>query len=353
MQLFLKEQKQNEFELIALFAPEHCIYGDTHAGIHVASIKTEEGLPVHSLHGQTRRPTQQMLKGINLLVFDIQDIGSRSYTFATTLYYVMEEAAKQKIPVIVLDRPNPINGIIVDGPMLEEEYRSFIGYLNIPYCHGMTIGELARFFNEEYKIGCNLSVVPMRGWKRWMNFEATGLHWIPTSPNIPEATSPCFYPITGLIGDLRCVSIGIGYTLPFKVLGAPWINPKKFADALNARKLPGVHFYPFRFQPTSSSFANKPCKGVLIKITNPQAFLPVITTYAILSTLKEQYPKEMAKAIKEIKAKPELFYKACGTRQIIDLLEKEKQPFSKLTTIHSQERQKFLETRKAYLNPDY
>ncbi len=349
---FLKEQKASEYELIALFAPEHGIDGDTHAGKHVHSTKSEEGLPIHSLHGETRRPTAQMLKGISLLVFDIQDIGSRSYTFATTLYYVMEEAAKQKIPVVVLDRPNPINGLIVDGPMLEQDFRSFIGYLNIPYCHGMTIGELANFFNEEYKIGCALSVVPMKGWKRWMNFEDTGLHWIPTSPNIPEATTPCFYPITGLLGDMRFVSIGIGYTLPFKVVGAPWIHPKKFAAALNAKGLPGVHFYPFHFQPTSGSFVQKPCKGVLLKITNPRSFLPVTTAFAIMCGLKEQYPKQMAKAIKDLKAKPELFYKACGTNKIIELLEQEK-PFSKLAALHSKERQKFVELRKKYLYPDY
>jgi uncharacterized protein YbbC (DUF1343 family) len=152
---------------------------------------------------------------------------------------------------------------------------------------------------------------------------------------------------------MRLVSIGVGFTLPFKVVGAPWIHAKKLADALNGRRLAGVHFYPFRFQPTSGSFLSKPCKGVLLKITNPKTFLPVTTAYAILSTLKEQYPKEMAKAIKDLKAKPELFYKACGTKKVIDLLEQEKQPFAKLSAIHSKERQKFIEVRKKYLYPDY
>ncbi len=353
IQLFLKEQSRIKFELVSLFAPEHGLYGDTHAGKNIASAKSDEGLPIHSLHGITRRPTAQMLKGISLLVFDIQDVGSRSYTYATTLYYAMEEAAKLHIPVVVLDRPNPINGIIVDGPMLEKELRSFVGYIDVPYCHGMTIGELAKLFNEEYKIGCKLQVVPMRGWKRWMNFEDTGLHWIPTSPNIPEATTPSFYPMTGFLGDMRFVSIGIGYTLPFKVIGAPWIHPNKFAQSLNARKLPGVYFYPFRFQPVGGSFLAKPCKGVLVKITNPQRFLPVTTAYAILSTLKEQHPKELAKALKDLKNKPDTFFKACGTHAIVTILEKEKLPFSKLTAIHAKERQKFLEVRKKYLNPNY
>ncbi|MBS0637838.1 MAG: DUF1343 domain-containing protein [Verrucomicrobia bacterium] len=353
IQLFLQEQEAQKYELIALFAPEHGLYGDAHAGANVASSKSEEGLPIHSLHGLTRRPTADMLKGLSLLVFDIQDLGTRSYTYETTLFYAMEEAAKRKIPVLVLDRPNPINGLIIDGPMLEKDFKSFIGYIDIPYCHGMTIGELARYFNEEYKIGCDLSVVPMRGWKRWMSFEDTGLHWIPTSPNIPEPTTACFYPMTGLIGDMRLVSIGVGYTLPFKVVGAPFINPKTFAEALNARKLPGVAFYPFRFQPTSGSFAAKPCKGVLIKVTNPQRFLPVTTGYAVMSTLKEQYPKEMAKALRDLRGKPELFFKACGTEKIFATLEKEKKPFNKLTAVHSAERQKFLETRAKYLAPDY
>ncbi|MCE5294380.1 MAG: DUF1343 domain-containing protein, partial [Chlamydiales bacterium] len=347
------EEGKAKIELVALFAPEHGLYGDTHAGLAVASSKTEEGLPIHSLHGVTRRPTAQMLKGISLLVFDIQDLGARSYTYASTLFYTMEEAAKLKIPVLVLDRPNPINGVIVDGPMLEKDLRSFVGYIDVPYCHGMTIGELANLFNEEYKIGCDLKVISMRGWKRWMSFDDTGLHWIPTSPNIPESSTAAFYPMTGFLGDMRFVSIGVGYTLPFKVIGAPWINPSKFSHALNAKKLPGVHFYPFRFQPVGGSFMGKACKGTLIKVTNRQRFLPVTTAYAIMSTLKELYPKETAKAIRDVKSKPETFFKACGTYTILEMLEKEKVPFAKLTTIHAKERQKFLEIRKKHLNPDY
>lgn len=288
-----------------------------------------------------------MLKEINLLIFDIQDLGCRSYTYISTLFYVMEEAAKQKIPVLVLDRPNPINGLVVDGPMLEEEYRSFLGYANVPYTHGMTIGELASFFNEEYKVGCDLHVVWMKGYKRWMRFEDTQLHWIPTSPNIPEATTASFYPMTGLFGEIqRFVSIGIGYTLPFKVVGAPWINPDKFAAQLNRYKLPGVLFYPFRFRPVGSSFSGKPCKGVLIKITNSRTFLPVTTQYALMSALRELYPKELLASLRELKARPLSFFKACGTHAIYDILEKEEHPFNRLCEIHAKERQKFLLTRK-------
>src|ERR1700722_5214618 len=148
-----------------------------------------------------------MLKGIDVLVYDIQEIGCRSYTFASTLFYVMEEAAKRKISVVVLDRPNPINGIIVDGPMMKEELRSFIGYVNVPYCHGMTIGELANFFNQKYQIHCQLKVIPMLGWKRTMSYKDTGLHWIPTSPHVPEHDSPLFYAATGILGELGIVNI--------------------------------------------------------------------------------------------------------------------------------------------------
>ncbi|MBI3236525.1 MAG: DUF1343 domain-containing protein [Chlamydiales bacterium] len=185
--LFLDHEKQ--IKLVALFAPEHGIHGQAHAAESVEDLKKYRGIPVYSLHGIHRRPTAEMLKGIDLIVYDIQDIGCRSYTYTTTLFYVMEEAAKKGIPVVVLDRPNPINGLIVDGPMLEEKWRSFIGYINVPYCHGMTVGELARFFNEKYRIGCDLHVVWMKGWKRSMSYQDTGLHWVPTSPHIPEADS--------------------------------------------------------------------------------------------------------------------------------------------------------------------
>ena len=236
--------QKNGVKLVALFSPEHGWKGNYYA-FEKTSDGKEAHLPLYSLHGKTRRPNDQMLKGIDLLIYDIQDIGVRSYTYATTLFYVMEEAAKRKIPVMVLDRPNPINGLIVDGGMLEEKWRSFIGYVNVPYCHGMTIGELATFFNGEYKIGCNLKVIPMKGWKRTMTFKETGLAWVPTSPHIPEADTPLFYASTGILGELNMVNIGVGYTLPFKVVGAPWIDAEAFAEKLNSQHLRGVHFFPF------------------------------------------------------------------------------------------------------------
>ena len=209
-----RQHEAGKLSLVCVFAPEHGLTGEEFAGGHVQNLKTERGVPVYSLHGDTRRPTKEMLKGLDVIVYDIQDIGCRSYTFASTLFFVMEEAAKKGIDLVVLDRPNPMGGKISDGPMLDEKYRSFVGYVNVPYCHGMTIGELSRFFNDEYKVGCSLTVVPMRGWKRGMRFEETGLAWIPTSPNIPEPSSPFFYPATGILGELPLVTIGIGGPMP-------------------------------------------------------------------------------------------------------------------------------------------
>lgn len=352
-QLFLRQQKERGFELKALFAPEHGLFGEAYAEEKIASTKTAEGIPIFSLHGETRKPTKAMLSGLSLLVFDIQDIGSRTYTYASTLFYVMEEAAKLHIPVLVLDRPNPINGIVVDGPMLEKEFRSFIGYVNVPYCHGMTIAELAHLFNEQYQIKCDLHIVPMKGWKRSMSFEDTGLTWIPTSPHIPESTTVCFYPITGPIGEITSVSIGIGYTLPFKVVGAPWIHSENFTRALNRQGLPGVIFHPIRFRPFFGRFAKQPCQGALITITNRQRFLPVTTQYAILSTLKDLYPKQVGESLKSFQQKQTNFFKSCGTKSIFQILQTKKSPFTDLKQIHAQEKLQFLLLRKKFLLKEY
>jgi uncharacterized protein YbbC (DUF1343 family) len=291
-----------------------------------------------------------MLSNIDVLVYDIQDIGCRSYTYTTTLCYVMEEAAKHHIPLIVLDRPNPINGLMVDGPMLEPKWRSFIGYLNVPYCHGMTIGELARLFNDQYKIGCSLTVYPMRGWKREMSFADTGLQWVPTSPYIPEADTPYYYAATGLLGELSLVNIGIGYTLPFKVIGAPWIRAAEFSAALNAQNLPGVHFLPFHYRPFYGAHKEKDCEGVMIVITNPRTFRPVSSQYMILGILKNLYPKQVQERLRSIdSSKKELFCKASGNDTMLSLLQKERYVAWKLILFHKDEREAFLLTRKKYL----
>lgn len=339
-----------DIKLVSLFSPEHGLTGQAYAYEQVVEKKGPSGIPVYNLHGSTRRPTDLMFQGIDVLVYDIQDIGCRSYTYTTTLFYVMEEAAKKGIPVIVLDRPNPINGIIVDGPMLQKKWRSFIGYVNVPYCHGMTIGELARLFNDKYQISCKLKVIPMKGWKRSMSFVDTGLTWVPTSPYIPESDTPQFYASTGLLGELSLVNIGIGYTLPFKVVGAPWIKARQFADKLNDQKLPGVHFMPFHYRPFYGAHKGKDCQGVMIVVTDSKSYRPVSSQYMILGILKNLYPKQVLDRLSAIEpSKKELFCKASGNDEMLALLLREQYVAWKLILFEKEERDQFLKDRKKYL----
>jgi len=351
--ILYRQQKKGGFTIKALFTPEHGLHGAAYASEEIEHNEHIDGIPVYSLHGKTRRPSQSMLKGIDLLIYDIQDIGARSYTYSTTLFYVMEEAAKYQIPVIILDRPNPINGLTIDGPMLDESLRSMVGYINVPYCHGMTIGELARFFNGEYRIGCPLTVIPMKGWQRSMSFAETNLPWIPTSPQIPEASTAYFYPTTGIIGELSLVNIGVGYTLPFKVVGAPWINAQLFAKHLNAQRFPGVHFEPFHYRPFYGKFAQEDCQGVLIIITNPASYKPVTTQYLLLGILKSLYPTQFKEALDMAKNKITLFNKVNGTKEIFRIMTE--QPFIvwTLRSFQEDEREKFRQKRKKYLISDY
>lgn len=351
--LLKRRAKDLDYVVAAYFAPEHGITGVGHASDLIADEKDSDGISIFSLHGKTRRPTADMLKDIDLLVYDIQDIGSRSYTYISTLFYVMEEAAKLHIPVLVLDRPNPINGMIVDGPMLEEKWRSFVGYVNVPYCHGMTVGELAQFFNAEYKVGCQLSVVPMKGWNRNMSFRDTGLPWIPTSPNIPEGTTPWYYPATGFLGELQLVNIGIGYTLPFKIVGAPWIEAEKLAKELNAQQLPGVAFFPFYFKPFFGRFSGKDCEGVLLAVTDTIQYRPVQTQYTMMGLLKSIYPEQFMEALVAAKDRKDMFCKVNGTDRVYTLLQEERYPSWKLRQLDADKRDAFLAIRQKYLIPTY
>lgn len=337
---------QDQGNVHAIFSPEHGLKGQHHAADKVKH-GDEKGIAVYSLHGDTRRPTPAMLKDIDVVIYDIQCTGVRAYTYLTTLFYVMEEAAKLGIEVIVLDRPNPINGLTIDGPMLEDQWRSFIGYINVPYCHGMTIGELSQFFNEEYKVGCKLTVIAMKGWERSMSYRDTGLAWIPPSPNIPEPDTSLFNSSTGAIGELHLLNVGVGFTLPFKIAGAPWIHSETFAEKLNAQKLPGVRFQPFHFRPFFGLYKGLDCQGVLIQVTDTGVYKPLSVQYLLLGMLKSLYPKEFTKRLGE--ANKDLFCKANGTDAVYEILLKEKFPAWKLMEIHKTEREAFLETRKKYL----
>lgn len=351
--VFKNQSQKYGYTLKTLFAPEHGLRGAQHAEVKVQNGLDKDGLPVYSLHGDTRRPTEEMLRNLSLIIYDIQDIGSRSYTYISTLFYVMEEAAKLKIPVVVLDRPNPINGLTIDGPMLEDKWKSFVGYVNVPYCHGMTIGELARYFNGESKLGCQLTVIPMKGWKRSMSYAETGLPWIPTSPNIPEAESVFYYPTTGLLGELQMVNIGVGYTMPFKLVGAPWIKAEQFAKHLNDQNFPGVYFHPFYYRPFFGRFSQEDCEGVLIMVTDFKKYLPVSTQYLILGILKNLYPADFQKALLASAKREEMFNKVNGTAEVYRIIKEEKYVTWKLRSLHKKERTSFLKKRQAYLIKDY
>jgi len=343
------KENAKKFKIVKLFSPEHGLNGMNLAGEKVDNTKSQN-IEVISLHGSSKRPTDQMLKGVDIIIYDIQEIGCRSYTYASTLYYVMEEAAKKNIKIIVLDRPNPINGIITDGPMLDEKYRSFLGYINVPFCHGMTIGELAQFFNSEYKIKCDLQVISMNGWKREMSFEDTGLSWIPTSPNIPEPDSALFSATTGILGELEIVSIGIGYTLPFKIVGAPWIDANKLATHLNKQKLLGVRFIPFYFKPFYGAYRNKNCQGIKIVITDKMKYRPLAVQYLIIGMLKSLYPEKVKEKLKaQSESKIQTFCLVNGNKDIYNFLVNEPFPAWKMIQFQKDKVKEFKEKRKKYL----
>ena len=259
--------------LVSLFSPEHGIRGILDAAIPSAR-DDQTGLPIHSLYGDTRRPTPEMLAGLDTIVIDLQDIGARFYTYMTTVAYVLEEAAKRNVGVVVLDRPNPVNGFDVEGPLQDEAAQGFTAYFPMPIRHGMTLGELARLFNGENKIGAALTVVPMKNWSRDQWFDATGLEWVNPSPNMRNLNEATLYPGIGAI-EAANLSVGRGTDTPFEQVGAPWIDGPRLAEELNARRLPGVRVYPTSFTPASSKYAGEVCRGVFLIVTDRDAIRPV------------------------------------------------------------------------------
>jgi len=277
-------------KLVALFSPEHGIRGL--ADEKVSDTKDEQtGLPIFSLYGESRRPKPEQLKDIDALVYDIQDVGVRFYTYITTLGYVMEEAGKAKLPVFVLDRPNPINGNDVEGPIADADKLSFTAYHTLPVRHGLTIGELARLYNDERHLNSDLRVIKMEGWRRAMWFDATGLVWINPSPNMRSLTEAALYPGVGLL-ETTNLSVGRGTDTPFEVIGAPWLDGQKLATYLNARRIAGVRFIPVRFTPNSSVFKNQECGGVNLLITNRAQFHSVLTGIEIAAALRLLFPAD-------------------------------------------------------------
>ncbi|MGH7454943.1 MAG: exo-beta-N-acetylmuramidase NamZ family protein, partial [bacterium] len=273
--------------LVALFGPEHGVRGDAFAGEKVNhSVDRKTGIPIYSLYnGPMAPPTPEMLQNIEVLIYDIQDIGSRPYTYIYTLALAMQGAAQAGIRVVVLDRPDPLGGDLIEGPVLDERFKSGIGMYPIPYIYGLTVGELARFFNEEFGIHAHLTVVPMEGWQRSMLFADTGLSWVLPSPHVPHPKTALYIAATGSIGELQSLSTGVGYTLPFELVGQTWIDPENLAAALNSRNLPGVRFRPLYFRPYYFGHKDKQLAGAQIHLTNPREFRPVLTQLHILSTL--------------------------------------------------------------------
>lgn len=274
--------------LVALFSPEHGIRGAAAPGETIASGTDERtGLPIHSLYGDTRKPTPEMLRGIEALVFDIQDVGSRTYTYVYTMALGMQAAAEAGIPFVVLDRPNPIGGTVVEGNLLDTAFATFVGMYPIPVRHGLTAGELARLFHAEFGVGAEPIVAPAAGWRRGARFDATGLPWVPPSPNIPRLESAVHYPGTVFFEGTN-LSAGRGSSHPFEQVGAPWLDAEAVAREMNARGLPGVRFEAVRFTPArpgDDKFDGVPLRGVRLVATDRDAYRPVTASLLLAEAI--------------------------------------------------------------------
>lgn len=281
--------------LAAIFGPQHGFRADLQDNMiespHARDARRR--VPVYSLYSETREPTAEMLRGLDVLVVDLQDIGARIYTFVYTMANCLRAAARHGVPVIVCDRPNPIDGVTVEGPMLVRGYESFVGLFPIPMRHGLTIGELARLFNDEFGIGADLQVVPMSGWRRGMYWDETGLPWVIPSPNMPTLDTAIVYPGAVLFEGTK-LSEGRGTTRPFEFLGAPWIDAEAFAAAMNGLGLEGVHFRPVIFEPTFHKFAGQACGGCQIHVTDRSRFKPVLAGAALLGAFHDASPERFA-----------------------------------------------------------
>jgi uncharacterized protein YbbC (DUF1343 family) len=282
-----------DINLRALFGPQHGIRGDVQDNMIETAHSTDRrtGLPVYSLYSETRVPIEDMLDKVDVLVFDMQDVGCRIYTFIYTMANCMRAGAMFDKKIVVCDRPNPINGVSVAGNILEPEYSSFVGQFPLPTRHGMTVGELARMFNEHFGIGCDLEIVPMNGWRREFWHDDTDAPWVLPSPNMPTLDSATVFPGTVHFEGTQ-VSEGRGTTRPFELIGAPYIDPDDYADALNVLNLPGVYFRSCAFQPTFQKHAGMTCGGVQIHVIDRDAFEPVLAGVAMVKVIHDMYPNE-------------------------------------------------------------
>lgn len=343
--------------LQAILTPEHGYYGVARAGEAVAdSADSLDGIPLRSLYGASRRPTREMLGDCDAVLFDIQDIGLRSYTFLSTMYYVMDACAEYNKPLIVLDRPNPLGGKIVDGNVPDSGMTSFVGIIPVPYVHGCTFGELARIINEEGWLPrgadslprqCALTVVPMQNWERWMSWEDTDFIWTPTSPHIPTVDAIRGAAITGVWGELSIASIGVGYTLPFQMFGTPTLKTSPLMDILKKRSHPGVTITATRYRPFYGKFNQQDCNGLLFSFYPDMNFQPYTTGMELLLALRAVHP-DMFIPLSVAETSRNMFEKVTGSRELFPLLFSDR-PDADIRAASIRGVQEFLDMREKYL----
>ncbi|HSG00645.1 MAG TPA: DUF1343 domain-containing protein [Vicinamibacterales bacterium] len=335
----------------ALFGPQHGFRSDVQDNM-IESPHRVDGrrqIPVYSLYSETREPTAAMLDGLDALVIDLQDVGTRIYTYVYTMANCLIAAARHGLPVVVCDRPNPIGGLQVEGPMLHRGFESFVGQYPIPMRHGMTIGELARLFNAHFGIGAKLEVVAMQGWRRDQYFDQTGLSWVLPSPNLPTLEGAIVYPGTVLFEGTN-VSEGRGTTRPFELIGAPWVAAESFADGLNAQGLPGVHFRPAVFEPTFHKHAGRSCGGCQVHVTDRTSFEPVATGVALIEAFRQAGPDQFAwreppYEYETVKPPIDILYGSARLRETVDRGEKA----AMLSAEWPAEVEPFLAVRRSFL----
>ena len=339
-----------DVNLVAMYAPEHGVRGDYTAGEHVDTyIDKATGVTVYSLYGKNRKPSAEMLKNVDVLVYDIQDTGCRSYTYISTMGYAMSAAAENNIKFVVLDRPNPLNGNRVEGNIVEDGFFSMVSAFPIPYVYGLTCGELAKMLNEEKmlsnNVSCDLTVVSMRNWKRSMSFKDTGLLWVLSSPHIPHKYSPFYYVASGMIGELGIFNIGVGYTLPFQIYSAKWIDAQLLANKMNELKLSGVIFRPIIFKPYYSYLKGEKLGGVQIYIIDYSKVNLMSMQFKFLEVIHKLYPNQGI--FSEAQKRHKMFDKVCGTDKIRKIFSKNYK-FDDIKPILEKDVEKFRQKSKKY-----
>jgi len=328
----------NNVTLRAIFSPEHGLRGKLDIPLIENSVDSGTGIKVFSLYGSTRKPGGEMLGGLDTLVFDIQDIGTRFYTYISTMGLAMQAAAEHGVRFVVLDRPNPINGVTVSGPVLDEGRQSFTAFHRLPVRHGMTIGELARMFKAELRLDLDLEIIPLEGWQRTDYFDCTGLPWVNPSPNMRSLTQAILYPGTGLL-ETTNLSVGRGTDTPFELFGAPWLDGNQLAAELNRLELPGVRFTPVQFTPDASKYEGETCGGVGIKITDRGQFEPVRSGLEIAIQLRRLYPLTW-----EI----ESYDRLLGNKAALEAIRLDRS-YPQIRTVYGHELQQFINRRSQFL----